>query len=318
MEQADLLLAIGTRAVCQSDCSRTGYPNARRVININADIDDATHYQHTLALVGDIEATLNALLSELTTRSKPAREKPSAWLKACTGQKDAWEAFKAKRYQTPRLFDEFWGREVLTQPAAIKVAADWAVGKHVVTFFDAGDVQANGFQVGQESAVFTETGASYMGFAVSAVLASAAASEPFYALAMTGDGSFTMSPQVLIDGAEFGARGCILLLDNNRMGAITGLQYDQYGHEFATRHTKGVDYLGWARAVPGVKALDGGDTPESLLAALDQAFAHEGLSFIHVPVYYGDHELGGLGVYGRWNVGNWCEDTQALRHKIGL
>jgi hypothetical protein len=25
-----------------------------------------------------------------------------------------------------------------------------------------------------------------------------------------------------------------------------------------------------------------------------------------------------MGVYGRWNVGNWCEDVQALRHEIGL
>ena len=42
MENADLLIAIGTRAVCQSDCSRTGYPNVKRVININADLDDAS------------------------------------------------------------------------------------------------------------------------------------------------------------------------------------------------------------------------------------------------------------------------------------
>ena len=28
--------------------------------------------------------------------------------------------------------------------------------------------------------------------------------------------------------------------------------------------------------------------------------------------------LGGMGVFGRWNVGCWCADTQALRHDIGL
>ena len=54
MENADLLIAVGTRAVCQSDCSRTGYPQVKRVININADLDDALHYNHTLALVGGI------------------------------------------------------------------------------------------------------------------------------------------------------------------------------------------------------------------------------------------------------------------------
>jgi len=29
-----------------------------------------------------------------------------------------------------------------------------------------------------------------------------------------------------------------------------------------------------------------------------------------VPVYCGPHELGGLGAWGQWNVGNWCTDVQ--------
>src|SRR5665648_1705 len=33
MENANLLIAVGTRSVCQSDCSRTGYPNVKHVIN---------------------------------------------------------------------------------------------------------------------------------------------------------------------------------------------------------------------------------------------------------------------------------------------
>jgi 3D-(3,5/4)-trihydroxycyclohexane-1,2-dione acylhydrolase (decyclizing) len=51
---------------------------------------------------------------------------------------------------------------------------------------------------------------------------------------------------------------------------------------------------------------------------LDQARAHGGLSLIHLPVYYGPDPLGGMGVFGRWNVGNWCDDVQALRQAIGL
>jgi 3D-(3,5/4)-trihydroxycyclohexane-1,2-dione acylhydrolase (decyclizing) len=42
------------------------------------------------------------------------------------------------------------------------------------------------------------------------------------------------------------------------------------------------------------------------------------MSLIHLPVYYGKNPLGGLGVFGHWNVGNWVQDTQTLRHKIGL
>ena len=60
------------------------------------------------------------------------------------------------------------------------------------------------------------------------------------------------------------------------MGAITGLQNDQYGQGFATWNTVHVDYLSWARAVPGVLALDGGRTPESLNAALEKAGGYPG------------------------------------------
>jgi 3D-(3,5/4)-trihydroxycyclohexane-1,2-dione acylhydrolase (decyclizing) len=317
MEQADLLIAVGTRAVCQSDSSRTGYPNVRRVININADLDDALHYHDTLALLGDVQRTLQKLVQTLV----PAAAPKSGWLKACTAKKAAWQAHKQLRYQNPVLFDPYWEKSVLTQPATIKIATDWAKAQGGFCYFDAGDVQANGFQIVEDESpdqTFTETGASYMGFAVSALLANTAASEPKYALVLTGDGSFTMNPQILIDGCEHGVRGCILLLDNGRMGAITGLQEAQYQTGFATWNTLQVDYLAWARSVSGLLALEGGCDPASLQAALAKAANHEGLSLIHVPVYYGPDELGGMGVFGRWNVGNWCDDTQALRHEIGL
>ena len=317
MENADLLIAVGTRAVCQSDCSRTGYPAVQRVININADLNDATHYHHTLPLVGDVRRTL----AKLNQALEPGGGDKGAWLQACAARKAEWQSFKAERERHPVLMDVYWGAPVLTQPAAIQIATAWARAHEAVSFFDAGDVQANGFQIVEDDhpgQTFTETGASYMGFAVSALLATGVASSPFYGLALTGDGSFTMNPQILVDGSQHGTRGCILLLDNGRMGAITGLQEAQYGSSFATWNTLKVDYLRWASAIPGLLALEGGNSPESLQAALEQARSHAGLALIHVPVYYGPDLLGGMGVYGRWNVGNWCEDVQKLRHEIGL
>ena len=319
MDEADLLIAVGTRAVCQSDSSRTGYPKVKRVININADLGDATHYQDTLALVGDAALTLRKL--NLALSEPGGKETDSEWFRFCRQKKAEWEAFKQERYAHPVLPDDFWEKSILTQPGAIRTALQWAKPKDVLSFFDAGDVQANGFQIVEDDRpgrTFTETGASYMGFAVSAILASAAMDAPPYFLAFTGDGSFTMNPQILIDGAQHGARGCILLLDNNRMAAISGLQTAQYEQEFATWNTDPIDYLKWAESVPGVLALPGGTTPEDLISALDQAYDHKGLSLIHLPVYYGDDPLGGMGVFGRWNVGNWVDGTQTLRHEIGL
>ncbi len=321
MEEADLLVALGTRFVCQSDCSRTGYPRVKEVININADVEAAMHYGKSIALIGDTTATLRELNRTLREKKRSREAEPSEWLRDCTAKRREWDVFREERYKNPCLYDEVWRREVLTQPAAIKTATDWARENDIVTFFDAGDVQANGFQIVEDDRLgrtFTESGASYMGFAVSALLSTALTSNPFYGLALSGDGSFTMNPQILIDGVAHGVRGCILILDNRRMGAISGLQDAQYSHDYATGDSVEVDYLAWARAVNGVAAFDGGQSTKSLGEALDRARAHDGLALIHLPVYYGDNSLGGMGVFGRWNVGNWCEETQALRHKIGL
>ncbi len=165
---------------------------------------------------------------------------------------------------------------------------------------------------------FSDTGSSYMGFAVSSLLAGALADRPRYAFAITGDGSFTMNPQILIDGVEHGVRGCIVLLDNRRMAAISGLQAAQYGAEYRTSDRVEVDYVALARSVRGVKGIFGGHDPASLRKALEEAHGYDGLSLVHVPVYAGSHEMGGLGAYGAWNVGSWCEETQALHHRIGL
>ena len=321
MELADFLVVVGSRSVCQADSSRTGYPLVERVVNINADPEDAMHYNKTTALVGDASRTLGKINKAMRAGRQQDIVESSAWLKACCEKKREWSAFKAMRYQSPVLYDEVWDSEVLTQPAAIKIATDWARAQDAVCFFDAGDVQATGFQVVEDDRLgrtFTETGASYMGFAVSALLATAVSTEPFYGLALSGDGSFVMNPQVLIDGVEQGATGCMLILDNRRMGAITGLQLAQYGAECGTRNSIEIDYLAWAGAVEGVATFHGGYSPETLVQALNRAGAYEGLSLVHLPVYFGLDERGGLGAFGRWNVGNWCADTQAMRHDIGL
>ncbi|WP_337659985.1 thiamine pyrophosphate-dependent enzyme [Anderseniella sp. Alg231-50] len=321
MDNADLLIAMGTRAVCQADCSGVGYPNAQAVININGDLSDLMHYANTVGLPGDISAVTSKLLEQMTGSNSIDPAARSDWLDACAAQKQAWIRFKAERFAAEPIADEAWGRDVLTQPLAIKIAADHAAALDAAKFFDAGDVQANGFQVVEDNRTgdtYTETGASYMGFSVSALLASGAADEPRYGVAFTGDGSFMMNPQILIDGVEHGVKGMIVLFDNRRMAAITGLQQAQYGEEFRTNDQVPVDYVQMASSVAGVKAVFAGYDQDSLRRALDEAGQHDGLSLVHVPVYAGTDAIGGMGAYGSWNVGNWVGDVQAryLKQKI--
>jgi 3D-(3,5/4)-trihydroxycyclohexane-1,2-dione acylhydrolase (decyclizing) len=127
-----------------------------------------------------------------------------------------------------------------------------------------------------------------------------------------------MNPQILFDGIEHGARGCIVIFDNRRMAAISGLQNAQYRRAYRTSDRVRTDYVALAGAVDGLYAIFGGYSPADLRNAVDAAYSRGGLSVIHVPVYAGDDELGGLGVYGSWNVGNWCEQVQSEHHRLGL
>jgi 3D-(3,5/4)-trihydroxycyclohexane-1,2-dione acylhydrolase (decyclizing) len=311
MAESDLVIVIGSRAVCQADCSGIGYKNAQHVININGDFADATHYNRTTALVGDVSTVAERLAAKLEAAKASSNKRD--WLAACAAKKAEWAAYKRARFEAAPIRDQVWQRPALGQPAAIKVVADFAKAIGAAKFFDAGDVQANGFQIVEDDRTgdtYTETGASYMGFAVSALLASAMADKPRYGIAFTGDGSFMMNPQILIDGVEHGVRGTIVIFDNRRMAAITGLQMAQYGAGFRTNDGVAVDYVRLAGAVAGVNAVHGGWTADELKSALKAAHAHDGLSVIHVPVYAGEHELAGLGAWGQWNVGNWCEDVQ--------
>lgn len=314
METAELLVVVGSRAVCQSDCSGTGYPAAQAVININGDIADANHYNRTVLLNGDIGAVIEALLKRWRERNIGSNS-DKEWLALCRSKKSEWSQLKQERCGDIRLLDAAWGREVLTQPAAIKVAADFARTIGAVKLFDAGDVQANGFQLVEDDdpdESFTEAGSSYMGFAASAILAGALADRPRPMIAFSGDGSFVMNSQILVDAVAHGARGTIVIFDNRRMAAISSLQVAQYGKDFGTSDAVEIDFVAWANAFKGVKGLFGGYSAAELHAALGQANAHAGLSVVHVPVYWGGDDRGGLGVYGRWNVGPWCEFVEEL------
>jgi 3D-(3,5/4)-trihydroxycyclohexane-1,2-dione acylhydrolase (decyclizing) len=317
MEEAELLIVAGSRAVCQSDCSGTGYPKVRHVININADLADATHYNRTIALVGDIGAVIDRLLeaSGNVERLEPAAPESSKWRSICAEKKAKWRALRDERTNATPMLDPAWQREVMTKPSAVAAVQAFAYRVNALKVFDAGDVQANGFQINADTTPFetvTDSGASDMGFAASSLLAAAAADAPRYIIAFSGDGSFMMNPQILVDAVAHRVRGMVIVFDNRRMGAISSLQQARYGHDFGTNDHVAVDYVGMANSVRGVKGVFGGYSASGLDRALDQAYAHQGLSVVHVPVYWDEESEAGMGAYGRWNVGPWEHEVECL------
>ena len=212
------------------------------------------------------------------------------------------------------MHDQVWQRPALTQPAAIKIVADFAKAIGAAKFFDAGDVQANGFQIVEDDRTgdtFTETGASYMGFAVSALLASAMADKPRYSIAFTGDGSFMMNPQILIDARR--ARRARHDRDLRQPahgrdhrpadGAIQRRLPHQRSRRGRLRAAR--------RAVAGVNAVHGGWTADELRerAAKPRTPTMASPSSTCRSIA-GPRRTGRPRRLGQWNVGNWCEDVQ--------
>ena len=87
MQNAKLLISIGSRSVCQSDCSGIGYPNAKLVININADLSDMMHYNNTLGLNGDIGVILNQLNNALQSKKINRSNTKNNWIEDCRKKK---------------------------------------------------------------------------------------------------------------------------------------------------------------------------------------------------------------------------------------
>ena len=322
MNEADLAILVGARGVCQWDCSGVAWKNVDQFINFNTNVEDATHYNRTIPVVGDAKRNLQKLIAAVKqVELKKSPSSSSAWLTACEEKRTNWDDYRQLRYETETLYDEAFQQKILTQPVAIKVVCDFAAEIDAAKFFDAGDVQANGFQIVEDEKqgqTFTDTGASYMGFAVSSLLSSAMVDNPTYPIAFCGEGSFWMNPQIITDAVEHRVHGMIVIFDNRRMGAISGLQCAQYEHDYATNDSVVVDYLQLCNAISGVKAVSGGYSRLELDRALRESYRHPGLSVVHVPVYFGPDELGGLGAWGQWNVGNWCEDVQREHQELGL
>lgn len=321
MNEADLVIIVGARSVCQWDCSGTAWKKARRIINFNTRVNDSGHYNRSVSVLGDAKKNLNRWIAMLKQEGFGTGTAVSGWLGTNIEKKREWERFKKNRYDNPTLFDRARNRTLLTQPAAIRIAYEYAVEKGAARYFDAGDVQANGFQIVEDEEygfTFSDTGASYMGLAASGLLCTAVADNPVYTFAFSGDGSFTMTPQILFDAAEHGVRGCLIIFDNRGMGAIMGLQRDQYDAVYRTWDSVETDYVSLAASVKGVNALFGGYDPVTFRKILEKAYSYEGFSVVTVPVYMGEEEYGGLGVFGSWNVGNWCDEVQKEHHRIGF
>lgn len=306
-EQATLVINVGGRGVCQSDSSGTLFARAEAFINVNLREIEAQRYLG-LPVVGDARAALEEMLEVLRT------EPPSpdaAWLEAIAGARRQWQDYLDDFVRHPVIDGK------LTQPAAIKAIDDAINARRELKIFDAGDVQATGFQMCRHLEPGTwvnESGNSCMGFGVCAAFGLGLVRDGKYPTAITGDGSLLMQSQALRDMVKHRSRCTVVVLDNQAMGAITSLQWAQQYQGVGTRDAMAlppVDFAALARSM-GCAAFTPEPSIDALMDALERARHHDGPSVIDVKVHLGQEPYAALGAFGRWNVGPWSETVQAI------
>jgi 3D-(3,5/4)-trihydroxycyclohexane-1,2-dione acylhydrolase (decyclizing) len=307
-EGATLVINAGGRGVCQADCSATLYASATEFININLNPVEALRYDG-IPVVGDAAAALAELLAALSEH--PEKQPDPAWLSAIAEAKQRWIAYLEDYYAHPCVDGK------LTQPAVIKAVDEFINARGGIKIYDAGDVQAHGFQIARHLAPKTfvsDTGNSAMGFGISAAFGLGLEPDGRYPTAIVGDGSYLMQAQAVRDMVKHGARCTVVVLDNQAMGAITALQWAQEYQGFAPLDPPGlgpVDFAALTQAMGGA-GFRAGSSLDSVIECLERARACNGPAVVDVKVAFGRDPHAALGAFGRWNVGPWSPAVEAI------
>jgi 3D-(3,5/4)-trihydroxycyclohexane-1,2-dione acylhydrolase (decyclizing) len=307
-EDATLVINAGGRGVCQADCSGTLYANAREFININLNAIEATRYDG-IPLVGDVRAAIQDLLASLAEH--PEKQPCPEWMAEIADAKRRWDEYLQDYYAHPHVDGK------LTQPAVIRAVDEYVNAHGGLKIYDAGDVQAHGFQIARHpgpKTFISDTGNSAMGFGISAAFALGLVGNGQYPTAIIGDGSFLLQAQAIRDMVKHGSRCTVVVLDNQAMGAITSLQWAQNYHAFATFDPPSlapVDFAAMAESMgcPGFRC---GPDLDALADCLARAREVAGPAVVDVKVAFGRDHYVALDAFGRWNVGPWSEEVEAI------
>ena len=231
-EQADLILAVGTRLGDFATGSWALYQNPnRRIVALNVQPFDAAKRLAT-PLVADADLGLQALSAALATHLAPA-----AWLARCQAEMPAWRE-AAIRATAPANTDLPTDAQVLgavrrALPAdAIVVAAAGGLPGELHKLWDATT----------PGTYHLEYGYSCMGYEIAGGLGVKMAMPDRDVVVLLGDGSWLMMNSEIATSVMLGHKLIVVLLDNGGFGCIDRLQRGSGGAAFnnllaTARHT---------------------------------------------------------------------------------
>jgi len=232
MQDADLVISIGTRLTDFTTGSRSAFQNpAVKFISINVCGRDACKLG-ALPVVADAREALRAILSA----AEAIELKPnSGYLEEITVEKQAWED-KLRR----EVFVTHLG-EMFNQQHALRVLNEEAQPGDVV-IGAAGSLPSDLHQLWDASggrAAHLEFGNSCMGYEIPAGLGVRLAQPEGEVYVFVGDGTYLMQPTELVTSIQEGLKMTLLISYNRGFQVIRRLQMNKvgisFGNEFRAR-----------------------------------------------------------------------------------
>ena len=275
--RCDVLLTLGARFDDRSSSSWVpGYSwNMPPTKLVHVDIDPAElgrNYQPHIGVAADVRTVLRQLLAELdrSGQATTARNRTEPWRQDIAGWRQEWEEHVAPAFvdeSSPMRPERVVGEVQKVLPDDGILVCD--SGQHHNWFMQY-------WQARHPQQMLNTWGYSAMGFGVSGVLGAKLARPDSPAVAVVGDGGFTMTPSVLATAVEYDIPAVWVIWNNYAWGAIRDLQRGTFGREIGTSFLRdgkpyNPDFAALARSygVEGVRVSKPGD----LSAALAEAIA---------------------------------------------
>jgi len=267
IDQADLVLAVGTRFSDRVAMKTDAFANQAKVIHIDIDPSEfgKTIYSR-LGIHGDLKAALNTLLPMV----EPADR--SEWL----AQIDVWRKNDYFPVEKPEL-----------QPHNIVQIIGEEAGEEAVVVTDVGQHQVWAAQYCRKTkprGFLTSGGLGTMGFGYGAAIgAKIALKDSAKVIHITGDGSLHMNMAEACTAVSNNLQVITVIMDNKVLGMVRQMQTTFLNkHYIATEPERKSDYVKLAEGF-GARGFYAA-TEEEFREAMRQALATDGPSWITCPI----------------------------------
>ena len=272
IDQADCVLAIGTRFSDRSVGTFEDFERQRKIIHMDVDPAEIGKNQTTsVAVVGDVRASLRIMLKLL--ENKPRLVEETAWLKNAKETKSYWKEnlkIHPGEMGAAKILRKL--RELL--PADSIVTTE--VGQHQMwasLFFD----------VIHPGTFFSSTGLGTMGWGFPAAIGAKVARPDVHVVDIAGDGSFNMTENSLATAVLEDIPVIVFLINNYSLGMVA-----QWQRTFYERRMIGVDQgqcpdyvkLAESYGAQGIRA----QSLDELGSAIKAALASDVATVIDIPI----------------------------------